>query len=459
MWTALVLVWISSLPLSGSLGASDESRYLVPHKTWHEVVKKSVSAGPVTGLNTTASEKPAVLPPSAVTAEETWATSQNPTGVSAAMTRNRTNTSTLTPAEGTTDNVTSTAPSTPKSATAPGPPSLSTPYAQVPSTGAGTPAATAAPRAQTTAASPTNTSGPASAPPPAKSTRINSPASPVSPSSSQTRDTTIRETTDQPGLNTAGRSTLHPSNATPETTTAPSMASISSTEVTTITPSVSTEASPTAPSVTSVSSTQMTTTAPSVTSVSSTQMTTTAPSVTSVSSTQMTTTAPSVTSVPTVVVTTQAQAAKPTASTVPAPPISPSPKVETTSPTAQPSPAPPTWGIGGPGTPQTPEQVETKTIPGTGIARPTPRSSGDPKVPTTDSCQLSTQGQYLVITSEPLTPSLVNRTFLLALLVLGVTLFITVLVVLGLQAYESYKKKDYTQVDYLINGMYADSEM
>uniref|UniRef100_A0A8C5LF59 RIKEN cDNA 1810055G02 gene n=1 Tax=Jaculus jaculus TaxID=51337 RepID=A0A8C5LF59_JACJA len=370
MWTALVLVWISSLPLSGSLGASDESRKLEGKKT-----NKYVSAGPVTGLNTTASEKPAVLPPSAVTAEETWATSQNPTGVSAAMTRNRTNTSTLTPAEGTTDNVTSTAPSTPKSATAPGPPSLSTPYAQVPSTGAGTPAATAAPRAQTTAASPTNTSGPASAPPPAKSTRINSPASPVSPSSSQTRDTTIRETTDQPGLNT------------------------------------------------------------------------------------MTTTAPSVTSVPTVVVTTQAQAAKPTASTVPAPPISPSPKVETTSPTAQPSPAPPTWGIGGPGTPQTPEQVETKTIPGTGIARPTPRSSGDPKVPTTDSCQLSTQGQYLVITSEPLTPSLVNRTFLLALLVLGVTLFITVLVVLGLQAYESYKKKDYTQVDYLINGMYADSEM
>lgn len=28
-----------------------------------------------------------------------------------------------------------------------------------------------------------------------------------------------------------------------------------------------------------------------------------------------------------------------------------------------------------------------------------------------------------------------------------------------MQAYESYKKKDYTQVDYLINGMYVDSEM
>jgi len=28
-----------------------------------------------------------------------------------------------------------------------------------------------------------------------------------------------------------------------------------------------------------------------------------------------------------------------------------------------------------------------------------------------------------------------------------------------MQAYESYRKKDYTQVDYLINGMYVDSEM
>ena len=42
---------------------------------------------------------------------------------------------------------------------------------------------------------------------------------------------------------------------------------------------------------------------------------------------------------------------------------------------------------------------------------------------------------------------------------LGVTLFITVLILFALQAYESYRKKDYTQVDYLINGMYADSEM
>lgn len=114
---------------------------------------------------------------------------------------------------------------------------------------------------------------------------------------------------------------------------------------------------------------------------------------------------------------------------------------------------------GRPVTPQTPEQMETKATPGTASTGPTHLSSGDPKTPATDSCQLSTQGPYLVVTTKPLTPPLVNKTFLLAVLVLGVTLFITVLVLFGLQAYESYKKKDYTQVDYLINGMYADSEL
>lgn len=79
-------------------------------------------------------------------------------------------------------------------------------------------------------------------------------------------------------------------------------------------------------------------------------------------------------------------------------------------------------------------------------------------MPMTDSCQLSTQGQYLVVTTKPLALSL-NRSSLLVVLLLGVTLFFTVLVLFALQAYESYKKKDYTQVDYLINGMYADSEM
>lgn len=151
----------------------------------------------------------------------------------------------------------------------------------------------------------------------------------------------------------------------------------------------------------------------------------------------------------TAVTATQVQAEKPTASTVPVPPPSPTPEVEATPPTTQPRPLSPTREAGGPGTLQTPEQVKTKTTPGAASTGPTP----------TDMCPLSTQGQYLVVTTEPVTPSLVNKTFLLAVLVLGVTLFVTVLVLFALQAYESYKKKDYTQVDYLINGMYADSEM
>lgn len=64
-----------------------------------------------------------------------------------------------------------------------------------------------------------------------------------------------------------------------------------------------------------------------------------------------------------------------------------------------------------------------------------------------------------MVTTKALSPPPVNRTFLVAVLILGVGLFLTVLVLFALQAYESYRKKDYTQVDYLINGMYADSEM
>nr|XP_060625715.1 uncharacterized protein C11orf24 homolog isoform X1 [Anolis sagrei ordinatus]XP_060625723.1 uncharacterized protein C11orf24 homolog isoform X1 [Anolis sagrei ordinatus] len=53
----------------------------------------------------------------------------------------------------------------------------------------------------------------------------------------------------------------------------------------------------------------------------------------------------------------------------------------------------------------------------------------------------------------------VDFTLLLAVLLFGVLFFITIVVLFAIQAYESYRKKDYTQVDYLINGMYADSEM
>ncbi|XP_006864353.1 PREDICTED: uncharacterized protein C11orf24-like [Chrysochloris asiatica] len=95
--------------------------------------------------------------------------------------------------------------------------------------------------------------------------------------------------------------------------------------------------------------------------------------------------------------------------------------------------------------------VGTEARPGTAPTGPT---LGASKLPATDACQLSTQG--LVVTAEPIAPSL---SFLLTVLLLGVILFITVLILFALQAYESYKKKDYTQVDYVINRKYADSEI
>uniref|UniRef100_A0A8C8S067 MANSC domain-containing protein n=1 Tax=Pelusios castaneus TaxID=367368 RepID=A0A8C8S067_9SAUR len=73
--------------------------------------------------------------------------------------------------------------------------------------------------------------------------------------------------------------------------------------------------------------------------------------------------------------------------------------------------------------------------------------------------QQNTDYDNLLIATEPLTRHLVDTSSLLAVLLFGVIFFITVLVLFAMQAYESYKKKDYTQVDYLINGMYADSEI
>ncbi|XP_030631050.1 uncharacterized protein C11orf24 homolog [Chanos chanos] len=57
----------------------------------------------------------------------------------------------------------------------------------------------------------------------------------------------------------------------------------------------------------------------------------------------------------------------------------------------------------------------------------------------------------------PLTSRLIDTSTLLALLLFGLLFFVVTVVLFVTQAYESYKKKDYTQVDYLINGMYSDS--
>ncbi|KTG44015.1 hypothetical protein cypCar_00025756 [Cyprinus carpio] len=61
------------------------------------------------------------------------------------------------------------------------------------------------------------------------------------------------------------------------------------------------------------------------------------------------------------------------------------------------------------------------------------------------------------VAGDPLTSHLLNTSSLLAVLLFGLLFFVVTVALFLKQAYESYKRKDYTQVDYLINGMYSDS--
>ncbi|CAL8263283.1 unnamed protein product [Merluccius merluccius] len=59
--------------------------------------------------------------------------------------------------------------------------------------------------------------------------------------------------------------------------------------------------------------------------------------------------------------------------------------------------------------------------------------------------------------SGPEVAQLVDTASLLAVLLFGLLFFLVTVVLFVMQALESYRRKDYTQVDYLINGMYNDS--
>lgn len=91
-----------------------------------------------------------------------------------------------------------------------------------------------------------------------------------------------------------------------------------------------------------------------------------------------------------------------------------------------------------------------------------PVSSEPTSVVFTKSVQVADQTDNVddvFIVAEGVAKQIQNTSILLAVLMLGILFFLAVIVLLVVQAYESYKKKDYTQVDYLINGMYAESEM
>uniref|UniRef100_H3BGV9 Uncharacterized protein n=1 Tax=Latimeria chalumnae TaxID=7897 RepID=H3BGV9_LATCH len=63
----------------------------------------------------------------------------------------------------------------------------------------------------------------------------------------------------------------------------------------------------------------------------------------------------------------------------------------------------------------------------------------------------------VLIATGPIGKHLVDTSSLLAVLLFGVLFSMATIIVFITLACESYKKKDYTQVDYLINGMYVDS--
>ncbi|XP_010955056.1 uncharacterized protein C11orf24 homolog [Camelus ferus] len=397
MWTALVLLWISSWPLSESQVAPPQPRHSVPNETRNNSVKTS-SEEMITRVFDKTTERMTLVTSSPTLTRGTWVGDPTSAVVTAGRTH-RTDTATSAAMRKTPDGASSRPPTPPTLASqtptssdahstphtwAPGgsmlPSTSPTSTTPTPTTGAQTTASTLA-----SASTPLSTESPGHTP--GRSTASPAPPSPQALNVS-TQGPTVQMPTAQTGADPGVRPAPTLPNATPE---------------------------PTSPSLASGSTTAGATT----------------------------------------------KAPKPAASTAPAPAshTSLAPEVEATTPTTQPSPAGTTPGPREPGTTQTPEQVEPETTPGTASLGPTPGSSGDSKVSATDVGPLSTQGRYLVVSTEPLAQSLVNKSFLLAVLLLGVTLFITVLVLFALQAYESYRKKDYTQVDYLINGMYADSEM
>uniref|UniRef100_A0A8D1S8L6 Uncharacterized protein n=1 Tax=Sus scrofa TaxID=9823 RepID=A0A8D1S8L6_PIG len=400
MWAALVLVWISSWSLCESQAAPQHPRYPVLNET--DDSEKNSSAETVTRAftNTPARMTSAAPSPIALT-KGTWAGSSTSPAVPAGTTH-RTDMGASVTAEGTPDRAASRALT------------LSSPVSawQTPS--------------PSTARSPPHTPAP-------DGSTWSRPVTPTMP--------------------------MPPTPATGAQTSAVTPASASGPTDThsppTHTPSHST-ASPVTPSSQALN---VSTRGPTIqTPLAQTVADTASGPTPTLSNTTSEPTTPSLASVPTTVGTTT-KTSEPAASTAPASHTSLVPKVESPALTTRPGPPASTPGATGPGTTQAPEQPEPEPMPGTASTGPPPGSSGGSKAPATDPCQLSTQGRYLVVSSEPLALASVNRSFLLAVLLLGVTLFVLVLALFALQAYESYKKKDYTQVDYLINGMYADAEM
>uniref|UniRef100_A0A4W5QH78 Uncharacterized protein n=1 Tax=Hucho hucho TaxID=62062 RepID=A0A4W5QH78_9TELE len=145
----------------------------------------------------------------------------------------------------------------------------------------------------------------------------------------------------------------------------------------------------------------------------------------------------------------------------------------TTHPTTIPPPTTTTTTIPQTTTPNitTPNTIDTSTVE---EKNPSPTSLEVPSaqatsrnaiVPSTFTVEVSTKrldggtNRAIIdnVAGGPLTRQLVDTSALLAVLLFGLIFFLVTVVLFLTQAYESYRTKDYTQVDYLINGMYSDS--
>ncbi|KAL6480689.1 hypothetical protein MHYP_G00117220 [Metynnis hypsauchen] len=142
-------------------------------------------------------------------------------------------------------------------------------------------------------------------------------------------------------------------------------------------------------------------------------------------------------------------------------------KVTTTTPapttmksSTVPQPASPTVAT----TSLTPFLPSTHSVTPAGGQNPSPTMPKPPQnhsieqLPNPENKEKDQAGQAVVeAAGELLTIHVVNTSSLLAVLMFGLLFFIITVILFLRHAYESYKRKDYTQVDYLINGMYSDS--
>ncbi|XP_069755959.1 uncharacterized protein C11orf24 homolog isoform X2 [Narcine bancroftii] len=101
------------------------------------------------------------------------------------------------------------------------------------------------------------------------------------------------------------------------------------------------------------------------------------------------------------------------------------------------------------------KQIQTDASTITGPVSQSPKTKNRTAVTSVD-------GKMYVFPSLPggaLIKYLANTSSLLAILIFGLLFFVVSIILFTHKGYESYKRKDYVQVDYLINGMYADSDM